>query len=111
MKNKTDWRYKLYELTDITETSENGKIHFDFYDIFMLIIILISLIPLLFKEETQLMIKADILTAFVFIVDYILRWITADYRFRNKSIISFVRYPFSFMAVADLLSIIPSLAI
>ena len=51
------------------------------------------------------------ITVTVFIIDYFLRWIKADYKFKKKSIASFVKYPFSVMAIIDLISILPSLTI
>ena len=45
----------------------------------------------------------------IFIADYLLRWATADYKFGRHTVFSFLRYPFSFMAIIDLLSILPSL--
>lgn len=53
---------------------------------------------------------ADKVTVAIFIIDYILRWMTADYKFEKKSISSFLRYPISFMAIIDLISILPSLS-
>ena len=47
----------------------------------------------------------------VFSVDYLLRLATADYKFSKKGILPFIRYPFSFMAVVDLLSILPSVTV
>ena len=44
-------------------------------------------------------------------MDYILRWITADYRFEDNSKMAFLKYPFSFYAIVDLLSILPSLTV
>ena len=43
-------------------------------------------------------------------MDYLLRFMTADYYFSKKSVWSFVKYPFSFMALVDLLSILPTFA-
>ena len=42
----------------------------------------------------------------VFIVDYLARWVTADLKLR-KGALSFVIYPFTPMAIIDLLSILP----
>ena len=77
----------------------------------MLVIIAVSLVPLTFKQEPTALIVIDKICVFIFIIDYILRWITADYKFENASVWSFVRYPFSFLAIIDLLSILPSLTI
>ncbi len=81
------------------------------YDAFMLIVIIISLIPLFFKEETRVFYVIDKVTVSIFIVDYLFRWVTADYKFEQKGIIPFLSYPFTFMAIIDLLSILPSLTI
>lgn len=81
------------------------------YDIFMLIVIVLSLVPLAFKDETPALVILDGVCAVIFIIDYFLRWITADYAFQKHSVWSFIRYPFSFMAIIDLLSILPSLTV
>ena len=47
----------------------------------------------------------------VFVIDYILRLITADYKYNDKSVSVFLKYPFSFMAIIDLIAILPSITI
>lgn len=47
-----------------------------------------------------------------FIVDYILRWITADIKYQEKKKwVAFVTYPFTVIAIIDLLSILPALGL
>ena len=101
-------RERIFE---IIEKSKDGDQISAYYDFFMLFIIIASLIPLAFKEETIAFIVIDKICVCIFVVDYILRWMTADYKFESSSVLSFVRYPFSFMAIIDLLSILPSLSI
>ena len=96
---------------DIIEVSKDGDRVSAFYDFFMIFVIVVSLVPLAFKEETTAFIVIDKTCVVIFIVDYLLRWLTADYKFNNASALSFARYPFSFMAIIDLLSILPSLSI
>ena len=43
-----------------------------------------------------------------FVLDYLLRLLTADYKLRDHTARAFVRYPFTFMALIDLISILPS---
>ena len=81
------------------------------YDYFMLSVIIVSLVPLAFKNDHIVLAIFDKICVVVFMTDYILRWITADYKFNKKSASSFVRYPFSFMAIIDLISILPSLTV
>ena len=79
------------------------------YDYFMMIVITASLVPLAFKSDYVAFEIIDKICVAVFIVDYLLRWICADYKFNKKFADSFLRYPFSFMAIIDLISILPSL--
>lgn len=82
-----------------------------FYDFFMIVSILTSLIPLAFKAVYPAFIVIDRVCAVIFIIDYVLRWITADYKYNKKGVVSFLRYPFSPMAIIDLISILPSLIV
>ena len=106
MSNKYSFRKKIYE---IIETSEGDDLCSKIYDICMMITILASLIPLAFKTEYLAFQILDRICVGVFIIDYLLRLITADYRASRRSIVSFLRYPFTFMALIDLISILPSL--
>lgn len=78
------------------------------YDVLMLVAITASIIPLMFVEETTTFRIIEQITVSFFILDYILRWVTADYRIGKKGW-SFVLYPFTGWAIIDLLSILPGL--
>ena len=101
-------RKRIYEVIEVAK--ENDKVS-HIYDLGMIVVIIMSLVPLLFKTETTLLYIMDKVTVCIFIVDYILRWITADYKYAKKKLSSFLRYPFSFMAIVDLLSILPSVMV
>jgi len=77
----------------------------------MMVVIVASIIPLAFKQDTILFSVIDKIAVTIFIIDYVLRLCTADYKYGKKSVASFLRYPFSFMAIIDLLSILPSVAL
>ena len=100
-------RERLFEIIEKNEEKDKLSAAYDF---FMIIMIVISLIPLAFKAETPLFAAMDKMAMLVFIIDYALRWYTADYKFERHHWSSFVRYPFSFMAIIDLVSILPSLS-
>ena len=100
-------REKLYRVIAASEGSKLSTA----YDIFMIIVIVISILPLAFKETYPFFEAADKVCAVVFIIDYILRWLTADYKFGKHSAISFIRYPVSPMAIIDLVSVLPSLTV
>lgn len=80
------------------------------YDIIMLIAITASIIPLLFAKEHPAFQYIEIITVSLFIIDYLLRWITADLRMK-KGGVSFALYPFTPWAIIDLLSILPGLSV
>ena len=101
-------RKRIYE---IIEKAEGKDVVSAIYDYTMIIVIIVSLIPLASKTETDFFRLTDKITVTIFIIDYLLRWITADYKFSEKSAAAFLRYPFSAMAIIDLLSILPSLSI
>jgi voltage-gated potassium channel len=77
----------------------------------MMIVIVASLLPLAFKQDTVAFVAIDKIAVTIFIIDYLLRLCTADFKYGKKSISSFLRYPFSFMAIIDLLSILPSVTV
>ena len=99
-------RERIYKIIDSVDEHDKLSI---IYNYFMLAVIIISLIPLAFKKETQFLYITDKVTVIIFIIDYLLHWMTADYKYSKKSVLSFLRYPFSAMAIVDLLSILPSL--
>lgn len=100
-------RKRIFEILEVGE--DKDKIS-QIYDILMMIIIVVSIAPLAIKTENTTTMIIDRVTVAFFIIDYILRLITADYKIK-KGLISFVRYPFTFMAIIDLVSILPSLSI
>lgn len=78
------------------------------YDVFMFLTIIVSLIPLTTKSHTGIFMWLDFVSTIIFSIDYILRLLTADYKL-GKGKLSFFLYPFTFLALADLLCILPSL--
>ena len=99
-------RKRLYDIIEPkTKMSKLSKA----YDIAMIIIILLSFVPLVCKYDGLVLDAIDLFCVSIFIIDYLLRWATADYRFGKKGIVSFIRYPVSAMAVIDLLTILPSI--
>ena len=103
-------RQKIRELVDYVDVTGDGERDFDWYDVLMLIVIVVSLVPLVFKEETALLVTVDHITATIFIIDYVLRWIVADYTLKADGPKAFLMYPFTPMAIVDLVSILPSLS-
>lgn len=72
-------RKRIFEIIEVAD--ENDKVS-RFYDLAMMCVIVISLIPLAFKETNSLFTVIDYITASVFVIDYLLRFITADYKLK-----------------------------
>lgn len=103
------WKKKLYYLVESPDTnSDNDKL--DFYDVFMMLTIVISIIPLAFKTTNLAFEIIDKVAVAIFIVDYLLRLFTADYKL-GKGVKSYFIYPFTFMAMLDMITILPSITI
>ena len=98
------------KLFSIIESAENDSKLSNVYDFIMMVTIVVSVFPLAFKETNTIFQWIDYITVTIFILDYFLRLITADYKLK-KSVISFFVYPITPMAVIDLISILPSITI
>ena len=72
----------------------------------MTVLIIASLLPLCFKGSSPVLESIEYVCVLVFIADYLARWATADLKL-GKGVLSFLIYPFTPMAVIDLLSILP----
>lgn len=82
------------------------------YDLFMFLMIIISLIPLMYRGASLMFYLFEKISVSAFIIDYFLRWITADIKYpEKKKWVAFVTYPFTMMAIIDLLSILPALGL
>lgn len=73
----------------------------------MLVCVVVSLIPLCFKSDNMLFLWIDRITTVMFIIDYILRWLTADFRITKYRKWAFVIYPFTAFALLDIIAILP----
>ena len=81
------------------------------YDWFMLVVICLSIVPLMFRVTYPIFNVIDIACCIIFIIDYILRWITADLRSKRKPFVAIITYLFNAWALIDLLSILPTLSL
>ena len=97
-------RRRIYEIIEVAD--ENDYIS-HVYDIIMIFVILMSVIPLGMKDVSEVWLDIEDLCVTVFIFDYILRLLTADYKLGSHTLKSFIEYPFTPMALIDLVSILP----
>ncbi len=97
-------RKRLFEIIEIANDNDRASAVYDF---FMMAVILVSLLPLTFKETSSFFEVIDKAAGCVFIADYVLRITTADMKLKRGQI-SFLIYPFTPMAIIDLVAILPS---
>lgn len=96
-------RKRVFEIIEIASPNDTiSKI----YDSIMLGTITASLIPLAFKNPPFWMTVIDKIAIVLFIIDYFLRWLTADMKRGKRS--GFLTYPLTPMAIIDFLSILPA---
>lgn len=105
MENKRLKKSLLKSIYNVMENSENR--YNSLYNGFMFIVIFMSLLSLIFKKEYEILIYIDYFTVTIFIIDYLLRFITSNLKIK-KGIKSYFIYPFTGWAIIDLLSILPS---
>lgn len=94
-------REKIYNIVHVYDNSKLSLV----YKYFMIFVIALSLIPLATKEENELLNIMEIFCFIVFSGDYILRWITADFKLNENGKPAFIKYPFRFISLIDLLSV------
>ena len=99
------FRQSIYNIIEPRNESKASRV----YDYAMLAAIVVGILPLMFRGQSQLFWWFDLLSGLCFIVDYILRWATSDLNGKRKGWKAFVIYPFTAMAIIDLISILPTL--
>lgn len=98
-------RKRLYEI--VTQGDRHDYVSKG-YDAAVILMVAASVVPLMFKRWSDQMIGGDLAVTLFFCVDYVLRWITADYA-RPEAKHPFLTYVFTPMAVIELVSIVPVL--
>ena len=101
-------RKRLFEIIEI---SKDGDRISTAYDVLMMLAIVVSIVPLALKGTYIVFTYTDIITTALFIIDYIFRLITADLKLKKGGVLSFIKYPFTFWALIDLVSILPGITI
>ena len=100
---------RLFEIIEADNPADGLDKASTAYDILMITLVVLSLLPLTMKADPPVFTLIEHVTVVVFSLDYLLRWATADCKYGTKNATAFLRYPFSPMAIIDLLSILPSL--
>ena len=84
-------RRRIYEMIEKGEQEDKISLY---YDRFMIFCIIASVLPLCVKNSTNpVFYRIDRITVFIFIIDYLLRWGTADFKLKGEK--PFLCYPFT----------------
>lgn len=94
-------------ISDLVEPRKEGTLS-RIYDYVMILAIIMGTVPLLYREQIRLFWYFDVISGAIYLVDYILRWITCDFHSDKPKWKAFLLYPFTPMAILDLLSILPT---
>ena len=106
-------RLRLFQI--IQRAQSNDQVS-RWYDFFIVTVAFVSIVPLMFKTEQispfldDFLNVLDIVTVFILLSDYVFRWATYDIK-SGYGKLSFIIYPFTPMAIIDLLAILPSFTI
>ena len=99
-------RKMIYSVVGQTKKQSKANV---IYNSFLIIVVIISALPLCFKEEYNIFRIIDMIAGVLFTIDYILRFITADFKYKNTKKKPFLVYPFRLHAIIDLLSILSTI--
>lgn len=102
-------RKRLY---DFIKSPAGGKSKTTVYDYFMMIVIIVSLFPLTYKPDAEpyWIYYVEHVCITVFIIDYVLRWLVADYEYPHLRF-PFLQYFYQPMAILDIVSILPGILV
>ena len=96
-------RNRIYEIIEKDRAGDRISV---IYNSCMLVLIVLSMLPLAFKETNALFDGINAVANTVFVIAYVLRVWTADLKLK-KGALSFLIYPFTPMAIVDLVAILP----
>lgn len=68
-------RKRIFDIIEVADEDDRVS---TVYDGFMIVTIIASIIPMCFKQNTYFLKWIEWAAAGIFIIDYILRWFTAD---------------------------------
>ncbi|SFG59418.1 voltage-gated potassium channel [Lachnospiraceae bacterium C7] len=100
------YKKRIYEIVEKSHTGDSAS---KAYDTLISIAVVVGLIPLTMKHENDYSKLIDLITSLVFVLDYLLRFYTSDYKMGIKSYKAYIAHCLTPMSIIDLLSIIPAL--
>lgn len=85
-------RKRIYEIIEVAEGNDQIS---RIYDVIIMLTIIMSLIPMTVKDQQGWLLVVDHTTVSIFVFDYVLRLITADYKYDKPRVFCVFVYPIS----------------
>lgn len=101
-------RKRIYSIISIAEKGDKIS---KLYDWYIMLVSIISILPLMFRNAPPQMAMLETVTVYLLFLDYIMRWMTEDYKLKTNSPFAFIVYPVTPMAIMDILGLLPSLGL
>lgn len=98
------FKQRIYEVIEVSRMGDNSS---RAYDVLMTVAIIVGLIPMTLKHDNIFTFWIEIVTTTVFLIDYVARVYTADYKMGFKNYRAYIAYLFTPLALFDFLSILP----
>lgn len=105
--NEEKFKKRIYEIIESSRGNDRAS---KLYDTMILVAIFIGLVPMTMKTANEYTRLIDLITVIIFLVDYIFRFYTSDYKMGVKSYKAYFAYLITPLAIIDFLSIVPILA-
>ncbi len=102
---------KKRRIFEVIEASNIGDESSRAYDVMIGTAVIVGLLPMTLKADNPYTRIIEILTSIIFLTDYCVRVYTADYKMGYKSIKAYIAYILTPLAIFDLLSIVPVVAL
>ena len=99
-----DFKKRVYEVIEVSHVGDNSS---RAYDVLMTTAIIVGLVPLTLKGNSIYTVIIDVFTSILFLIDYIARVYTADYKMGYRHYRAYIAYIFTPLAIFDFLSIVP----
>lgn len=95
---------RIYEIIEVSRGDDYTS---KTYDCMVTVAVIVGLLPLTMKTTNKYITCIDITTTAIYLIDYIMRVYTSDYKMGVKSYKAYIAYMLSPLAIIDFLSILP----
>ena len=99
---------RIYEVLEVSSVGDKSS---RAYDVMITAAVIVGLLPMTMKGENTYTRIIELFTSLIFFVDYCARVYTADYKMGFKSVRTYFAYIITPMAILDILSILPVIAL